>query len=125
MCVTVSVGSKTYDFKNGRVKTEDNSEANCNTHNGGGRNVRIVDPRNNMPKTKRKPPNRAQLKKLHRRPSMIQMIRKTIEEGEEEICYLDKYSRIFFPLSYTIFLGIYFGIYTVRWENIVQGEQMS
>jgi len=125
VCVTVSVGRKSYDFKNGRLKTEDNSDTNCNSHNGGGRTVRIVDPRSNMPKSKRKPPNRAQLKKLHRRPSMIQMIRKTIEDGEEEICYLDKYSRIFFPLSYTIFLGIYFGIYTVRWENIVQGEQIS
>lgn len=125
MCVTVSVGSKTYDFKHGKLKMEDDSETSCNAHNGGGRTVRIVDPRSNMPKTKRQPPNRTQLKKLQRRPSMIQMIRKTIEEGEEEICYLDKYSRIFFPLSYTIFLGIYFGIYTVRWENIVQSDQMS
>lgn len=103
---------------------ENNSEINCNTHNGGGRTVRIVDPMPNMAKTKR-PPSRAQLKKLQRRPSMIQMIRKTIEDGEEEICYLDKYSRIVFPLSYTIFLGIYFGIYTVRWENIVNNDAMS
>jgi len=68
-----------------------------------------------------KPTDRSQLKKLQRRPSMIQMIRKTIEDGEEEICYLDKYSRIVFPVSYTIFLGIYFGIYTVRWDNLVSG----
>lgn len=93
---------------------------NVNNHNSPGRTVRIVEPnRPTMTKTKRQP-NRDQLKKLHRRPSMIKMIRKSIEDdGEEEICYLDKYSRIVFPLSYAIFLGIYFGIYTVRWENIV------
>lgn len=102
---------------------ENNPEINCNNHNSGGRTVRIVDPMPSVTKTKRPPP-RSQLKKLQRRPSMIQMIRKSIEDGEEEICYLDKYSRIVFPLSYTIFLGIYFGIYTVRWESIMNSEEM-
>lgn len=125
MSVSVSVGSKTYDFKNGKPRLENNCNNTPNTTpNSGGRTVRIVDPGPNMVKTKRQP-NRAQLKKLHRRPSMIQMIRKTIEDGEEDICYLDRYSRIVFPLSYATFLGIYFGIYTVRWENIVNSEQMS
>ena len=47
------------------------------------------------------------------------MIRKTIEDREEEIYYLDKYSRIVFLVSYIVFLGIYFGIYTVRFDNQV------
>ena len=56
---------------------------------------------------------------------MIQMIRKSIEAGEEDICYLDKYSRIVFPVSYSIFLGIYFGIYTVRWESLGNGVDQT
>lgn len=118
--VSVSVGSKTYDFQHGKPRTDGSPvNFNVNNHNKPGRTVRIVEPTPNLTNKPKRQPNRDQLKKLHRRPSMIQMIRKTIEDGEEEICYLDKYSRIVFPLSYTIFLGIYFGIYTVRWENIV------
>lgn len=118
--VSVSIGSKTYDFQHGKPRTDGSPVSfNVNDHAKPGRTVRIVEPTPSLTNKPKRQPNRDQLKKLHRRPSMIQMIRKTIEDGEEEICYLDKYSRIVFPLSYTIFLGIYFGIYTVRWENIV------
>ena len=120
MTVTVSIGQKTYDFSNGKEKKERSDSLTCNNHNSSGRTVRIMEPSDNMAKTRQ--PDRTQLKKLQRRPSMIQIIRRSIEEGEEEICYLDKYSRIVFPISYTIFLGIYFGIYTVRWENLMAAD---
>ena len=121
MTVTVTVGSKTYDFQCGKEKKDKFNPMPCNSHENTTRAVRITEPDQN--KTKTRKPERTQLKKLQRRPSMIQMIRKSIEEGEEDICYLDKYSRIVFPVSYIIFLGIYFGIYTVRWESLVDGVQ--
>ena len=116
MSVTVSIGSRTYDFKSSKEKKDKDESLTSNNHNVNERAVRITEPNETI--TKIRKPDRAQLKKLHRRPSMIQLIRKSIEGGEEDICYLDKYSRIVFPISYTIFLGIYFGIYMVRWENL-------
>lgn len=120
MTVTVSIGNKTYDFNKCKEKTEKTELLPCSNHSNSERAVRIMEPMGNVSDNS-KPTDRSQLKKFQRRPSMIQMIRKTIEDGEEEICYLDKYSRIVFPVSYTIFLGIYFGIYTVRWDNLVTG----
>ncbi|XP_074612126.1 gamma-aminobutyric acid receptor subunit beta-2-like [Acropora palmata] len=120
MTVTVSIGNKTYDFNKCKEKTEKTELLPCSNHSNSERAVRIMEPMGNV-SDNCKPTDRSQLKKFQRRPSMIQMIRKTIEDGEEEICYLDKYSRIVFPVSYTIFLGIYFGIYTVRWDNLVSG----
>ena len=120
MTVTVSIGNKKYDFNKCKERTEQRELLPCSNHSNSERAVRIMEPIGNI-SDNCKPADRSQLKKLQRRPSMIQMIRKTIEDGEEEICYLDKYSRIVFPVSYTIFLGIYFGIYTVRWDNLVNG----
>ncbi|XP_068708405.1 gamma-aminobutyric acid receptor subunit beta-like [Montipora foliosa] len=121
MTVTVSIGNKTYDFNSSKEKKDERELLTCNNHSSNERTVRIIEPiGSNISETCQ--PDRSPLKKLQRRPSMIQMIRKTIEDGEEEICYLDKYSRIVFPLSYMIFLGIYFGIYTVRWDNLVNAD---
>lgn len=125
MSVTVSMGSRTYEFKNGKEKKDKDESLTNNNHNAKERAVRIMEPNETI--TKIRKPDRAHLKKLHQRPSMIQLIRKSIEEGEEDTCYLDKYSRIVFPISYTIFLGIYFGIYMVRWENLslANGDQQQ
>ena len=120
MTVTVSIGNKTYDFNGSKEKKDERELLTCNNHSSNERTVRIIEPIGNISETCQ--PDRSPLKKLQTRPSMIQMIRKTIEDGEEEICYLDKYSRIVFPLSYMIFLGIYFGIYTVRWDNLVNAD---
>ncbi|CAH3147529.1 unnamed protein product, partial [Porites lobata] len=117
--VTVSIGDKTYDFCSGREKKNIGEPINCANHNNNARTVRIKEPDDNMKENRRKP-DRTHLKKLQRRPSMIKIIKKTIEpNGEEEINYLDRYCRVVFPISYAIFLGVYFGIYTVRWENLM------
>lgn len=119
MTVTVSIGDKTYDFCSGREKKNIGEPINCANHNNNARTVRIKEPDDNMKENRRKP-DRTHLKKLQRRPSMMKIIKKTIEpNGEEEINYLDRYCRVVFPISYAIFLGVYFGIYTVRWENLM------
>ena len=121
MTVTVTIGKKTYGFNNGKENKDIDESLSRNNLKSNGRTVRIVEPSDDLTNTRQRP-DRTLLKKLQRRPSMIQMIRRSIEDGEEDICYLDKYSRIVFPISYAIFLGIYFGIYTVRWENLVNAD---